>query len=315
MKTKKANMLSAAGAKQLKKNQFTLLELLIVVSILAIIGGGMISAYDGMEENAAQATATRDIAALDQAIRTFRVVEDGDLPNNVETLMSATPTTFSFDASIRDNVATDSGTYALSNILGSKVAGKFTVTALTADQMNALRNAGIDKLRYIDTAGDDEVASNLNIFNDGGSAAVNVGPLSEISIPQHAFEAPREGDNRNRGRGYQFDISGVDDADADDISVAVWNAGTNGYNNIKVNGAADAVLVGFGIGNASTIVASDSTASLASSPFYGNVGKEEYSHYIMLVDVSQDPAQLVAVVDARGDFLDEEFAEATDQKQ
>jgi hypothetical protein len=35
----------------------------------------------------------------------------------------------------------------------------------------------------------------------------------------------------------------------------------------------------------------------------------------MLVDVEQSPALLVAVVDARGDFLVEEFAEATGQKQ
>ena len=54
---------------------------------------------------------------------------------------------------------------------------------------------------------------------------------------------------------------------------------------------------------------------LSSAPYYGDGKKHEYAHYLMLVDVTKSPAEFVTVVDPRGDFLDEEFAESTGQKQ
>ena len=49
-------------------------------------------------------------------------------------------------------------------------------------------------------------------------------------------------------------------------------------------------------------------------PYYANVQKNEYNNYIMLVDVQQRPAKVVAVIDSKGDFRAEEFAEYLDQK-
>ena len=54
--------------------------------------------------------------------------------------------------------------------------------------------------------------------------------------------------------------------------------------------------------------------NLQHAPYYGNVAKHQYNHYIALIDVASSPAKLVAILDSRGDFLDEEFAEATGQK-
>jgi hypothetical protein len=175
----------------------------------------------------------------------------------------------------------------------------------------------------MDLEGDDELVSDLNAPAADGTPATNVGPLSEIDIPQHAFDAPRPGNARNRGRGFALDLPapGAVPTDPSSFSAMVWDAGAGGYNNVKVGAAADAVLVGLGIGNYSDIVNSNGSgsnvgnANFSSAPFYGDVAKNEYSHYVMLVDVSVNPAQLVAVVDARGDFLDEEFAESTGQKQ
>jgi prepilin-type N-terminal cleavage/methylation domain-containing protein len=302
--------------KKMKKiGHFTLLELLIVVAILAIIGGGMIAAYDGLETNAAQSSATRDIAALDQAVRTFKVVEKG-LPNNLESLLATTPAAkssgFGVDAIY---TITDADTVMASG-LASKLAGKFTPTLLTTDEVDNLNDSGVTEVRYVDVEVEANAAAvTSTVLESAGSesgaielASFKAGGVAEISIPQHMFESPREGSNRNRGRGFAvtFDVT---------TSVAIWNAGTGGYNNVKVGADKDAVLIGLGIGNASTLVGGSSNAALAHAPYYAGVDKADYSHYVALVDVSQSPAKLIAIVDARGDFLDEEFAESTDQKQ
>jgi prepilin-type N-terminal cleavage/methylation domain-containing protein len=331
-----------------KKNAFTLLELLIVVAILAIIGGGMIAAYDGLEENASQASSTRDIAALDQAMRTFKV-QEGSLPNNLESLIAAVPTTPAYSVTRLDSSVTAVTAPVAAAVLGSKLAGKFTVTTITGDQAANLAEAGITEIRYIDVAGNDGLEADLNILAADGNDATNVGDIADIDIPAHAFEAPRPGNRRNRGRGFYLDMGPtitqatadskdlaiadvalgdsngiIDSAEAQlafdaafttaSIPVAVWNAG-GGYNNVKVGAAADAVLVAFGIGNSSSLVSGTSDVGLAHAPYYANVAKNHYNHYIALVDVNQKPAKLVAIVDSRGDFLDEEYAESTDQKK
>ena len=305
--------------KKMKKSNFTLLELLIVVAILAIIGGGMIAAYDGLEEDAAQGAATRDIAALDQAFRTFKVVEKG-LPNNLESLLAADVSGATITMSGTDNVVAElSAAPTLTSGLASKVAGKFGVRALTADQLDNLRDSGLTLVRYIDAQGDDETESDLDINAADGTAATAVGPMSQIDIPQHMFESPRPGNGRDRGRGFVLDLADAG-FDATNVQFAVWDdqdpaAPVDNYNNVKVGAPANAVLVGFGIGNASTLITSGSEAGLAHAPYYANVAKEKYNHYIALIDVNQSPAKLVAIVDSRGDFLDEEYAEHTDQKQ
>jgi Tfp pilus assembly major pilin PilA len=311
------------------KKYFTLLELLVIVGILAIVGGSLITAYDGLTAQAAKATATHSIAGVTNSVRAYNVTEKS-LPNNLESLLAVTPTTVEFDTDLHDNVATAVATDAAkAGLLGSKLAGKFSVRNLNETQLGNLRDAGIDTVRYIDLLGNDEATADLTIENADGVAAAGVGAISQIDIPQLAFGVPRNGSGRNRGRGFAYDISA---AAATAVEFMVWgvkddaafdpDAPVPTFDNVKVGADADAVLVGFGIGNDSTIVGVDSNKDggvgnvrFNSAPFYGDVGKNEYSHYIMLVDVEQSPAKLVAVVDARGDFLVEEFAEANGQKQ
>lgn len=338
-------------ARYTKRKGFSLLELLVVVAIMAIIGGAVITAYDGLVSQSQKATATNTIGSLTNSVRQYKVVE-GSYPNNWESLMSAAPVALgTFDVNTGDTVvsATEStstsgtppittttsvsvsdeiGAVTVAGILASKIAGKFTPTLLTSDQVGALVDAGITKFRYTHSGGDDEADSNLtNIFTAGGTTEQDpeVGPLSEISIPQHAFEAPREDDGgtktRNRGRGFVTEF----DETSTDLFAMIWNEGTGGYNNIKVGANPDSVLIGLGIGNANTLVdpagnSGDSSAPvgsirLATAPFYGDVAKNTYQHYVALFDVSQSPAVFVAIVDSRGDFLDEEFAESTGQKK
>ncbi|MCP3695967.1 MAG: prepilin-type N-terminal cleavage/methylation domain-containing protein [Planctomycetaceae bacterium] len=287
-----------------KVSGFTLLEVLMVVAMLAIVGGAIITSYGGLEDKAAKGSATHTIAAVEEAFRVFAATEGG-LPNNLESLLAATPTTPAYVIAEADNGAADASATgaAFAGLLGAKIAGKFTIVDTDPAPLVA---AGITKIRYLDLKGNG-TGGTLDI-KDASGAATTVGDIGAISIPQHAFEAPRP-TNKNRGRGYYVNAVG-----GTSIPLAVWNAGDGGYNNVKVGGNPTSVLVGLGLGNASSLIGEGVFTNLAHAPYYGNVAKNQYNHYVALVDVSVSPAKLVAIVDSRGDFLDEEFAEATGQK-
>jgi len=282
---------------------FTLLEVLMVVAMLAIVGGAIISSYGGLEEKAAKGTATHTIAAVEKAFRLFEATE-GVLPNNLETLLAATPNSPTYVPTELDNAASGTtGTAAKASFLGSKMAGKFTV--VDTDPA-ALVAAGITRIRYLDLKGNGTGGA-LDIKDaDGGETTV--GDIAAITIPQHAFEAPRPG-NKNRGRGYYVNLAG-----GTNVPLAIWSPGTNGYNNVKVGAEPTAVLVCLGLGNASSLIGDGVFTNLGHAPFYGNVAKNEYNHYIALIDISVSRAKVIAILDSRGDFLDEEFAESTGQK-
>lgn len=303
--------------RSLRKAGFTLLEVLMVVAMLAIVGGAIITSYGGLEDKAAKGTATHTIAAVTEAFLVYDSTEGG-LPNNLETMAAATPTAPAYVAAELDNKADAvTGEVLAANVKQDKIPKKFGMQTASAAHISALVAAGITKIRYMDLKGNDETVATLDIKAADGTDATDVGPLSAISIPQHAFEAPRPGEGRNRGRGFYLNL--VADP-APTPKLAYWGAakgdGTTagGYDVIKVGGLNNQILVGMGLGNASNLVGEGVFTNLQHAPYYGNVAKHEYNHYIALIDVASSPAKLVAILDSRGDFLDEEFAEATGQK-
>lgn len=290
---------------------FTMLELLVVVAILAIIAGGLLVAYDGLEKKSALAEASHGIAGLDGAVRNFTSLR-GTAPDNLDSMLAATPV----DGT--QSPATITGGADIAS-MSSSLLGKITPTALTAAQRSALIKAGITKLRYIDAAGNVDTCAptcTLATLDAAGVAGV-VGNISKTDIPNRLFDIPRDGTGRNRGRGYSHTLAALD-------MVQVWDAGVGGINNLKVGAAATDVLIAFGLGNNSTITSVDDTAvgdtHLAQAPVYPDVKKSEYGRYVLLYNVGPSgldftKARLQAVVDAKGDFLDEELAEYSGQKQ
>ena len=91
------------------------------------------------------------------------------------------------------------------------------------------------------------------------------------------------------------------------------------------------VVAAFGIGNNCSVVKNDEVfnTGLAEAPYYTDVAKEEYGRYIALYHLASDTdgdenyianevfgsPKLLAILDTKGDWYDEEFAEYTGQKQ
>jgi len=329
----------------------TLLELLVVIAILAILGGSILVAYDGLEAQAAKGAATFNINGVDRAVRTFTVSERS-APSQLDSLIAANWTQAVSETGLPDDPldAVQTGAEPLFN-LGSKIAGKILIAdgdstdasgnpvgdangdgldddaLLTDAEAQTLVDAGVTELRYVDVLGNVNPIGGsdvtLDAFIDDGSAQGVLKAESVIDIPNRVFDTPRPGGAKRRGRGYSASVD-TDPATAGAQGgqpVMIWKPGTAGINNIKVGAKAGDRLVVFGLGNTSTMVGATNESAgvgnvtLSEAPYYGDVKKDEYGRFMLLYNVSASPAKLQAVIDARGDFLDEEHAEATGQKK
>ncbi len=291
-----------------KQYGFTLLEVLMVVAMLAIVGGAIITNYAGLEQKASAGTAAHSISGVANAIIVYQVTEE-TLPNNLESLIAATPTTPEFEADIPDNSAEGATAGALAAHLPHSLEDKLTVTDIDPEP---LLDAGITMIRYMDLAGNATTDGDHDLAIKGADGlATAVENVLEMDIPGHAFEIPLSTDG-NRGRGYHVEVPAVVTAEGT-IPMAVWNAGDNGYNNLLVGGAKTSILVGLGIGDASSLIGGGTFTNLGDAPFHGGVAKNQYNHYVALIDVSVEPARFVGVVCPNGHMIDSEFAESRGQ--
>ena len=283
-----------------KKTGFTLLEVLMVISMLAIVGGAIITNYGGLEQKTATGTSAHTMSAVENAFTVYQTTE-GVLPNNLETLIAATPDTPTFVLAETDNAAADATGGVLAGHLSHSLEDKLTVTELDPEP---LLDAGITRIRYMDLKGNlaTEGDKTLDIKGADG-AATNVENLAEIDIPGHAFEVPLSGDG-NRGRGYYVNlVAGTN------VPLAVWNAGADGYNNVLVGAERTSVLIALGLGDSSSLIGNGTFTNLNSTPYHGGMGRAEYNHFVALIDISVEPAKLVSIVCPRGHCNVEEYSE------
>jgi prepilin-type N-terminal cleavage/methylation domain-containing protein len=324
-----------------KQGGFTLLELLVVVAVLAIVAGTILGGITGVESRSASGSGANSIAAVESLTRAYR--SQGTVLNELDSLMSQ-------DCSACVAGTTPplaAATLLPSTIIGAKIgAEKLLAQSVPGAMVDALRNAGITKVRVLDSASIGE--------NAGGTAVCGVAPesnlafpcntnMTAIDIPGRMFDPPASATG-NRGRGFAAAVPA-----ATDTPLPIWRRGTviNGSpDNRKVGAGPTDVLVALGFGNNLIVGNSTNRPQVNSAPTYGGMNSNQYSRYLTLwnvgtaagniaTDVTTTPqnetlfpdlatgasaisggvAKFTAVVDTRGDFLDEEYAEASGQKQ
>ena len=296
----------------MRKTGFTLLELLVVIAILATVGGGLIVAYDGLDEKAAQGQATFNIAALDNNLRTFKTLNQGFGGGNFDSLLVANTTgTDSVGASF-----TGTSNQAI-NSMPPKLVGKLGAFPLPQEGIDALAAIGVTELRY--------VGSSL-VDGDGNTGNTNPG-----SIPNRIF------DNTTRGRGISRTLAANDHVavvEADNVADFAGDTPADSSRLRDIAGLDQTrghIVVAVGIGNNASLVKASGSGlegGLSEAPLYTNVPKTEYGRFIALFHVATDTdddgtfaageylgtAQFLGVIDTKGDWYDEEFSEYTGQK-
>ena len=341
---------------------FTLVELLVVVTILAILAGGAIAVFDGVGRRAAKGQAINDMSQLTRIIKNYQATQR-TLPSNFDSLLKVVGPTLAVDADYSpdgttnrnslfgavdgngDSIDPTNGSANIYEILpGQLRVGLNFVNWLSEEligstsnrpkilrvrhsyeTLNALTNAGIRELRFIDIAGDHSNAngSSITVSSVSGLAGQTIGRADDVLNPSQIFEQPLDNTNPtvavnliNLGRGFTFPI--IQDSTNDTVSIlsnqqgnavnpatfasdgmvlATWNPGPLGAENVLVGANATDILVAFGIGNNSTLInsrvvstdvnSSDTSVGLGEAPAYGAPIRATYSRYIALFKVGE----------------------------
>lgn len=265
-----------AGMKK-KEGGFTLLELLVVVAILAAIAGTATIMLQDTDRKGAAAAHVAMMDELSKGIQTFRVLNQGNYPNNFDSLLQ--------------NATNDlAGTPGISAVLSTDLTGNLTVGALTAADATALANVGINTARVIDPTLQGGLCADATIralITDKGNDVT----AQNIFRPVLA-----------NGCGY------ATNAPIAAGSVATW---TGGNERVGLAAASTDKLVAFGVGADSSLFDPTIIGALSNTPVYRHVANNEYNRFIVLFNVSTAGGQATfqAIVDGAGDTKDEELGE------
>jgi prepilin-type N-terminal cleavage/methylation domain-containing protein len=265
-----------------RQRAFTLLELLVVVAILAIIGGGLLVAYEGLEEDASEGQDSFNIGGVNRAVRTFRVL-NSTFPDELDSLLAGDASAAVFTGALLDRLDDD-------------LAGRLLATAtLSAGELAALNAIGITTVRDIDTdAGGTNPYDNDNDFTD-----------DSVTVPNRIFD-----DQQAAPSGFYGVARTLAAAD----EVATVSVGST-LGTLLGLVAGDEV-VAIGLGNNTSMANAAYNGALGEVP-YSRVGVGEYGRYILLLQVSDaggafSEARFLGVLDAKGKLLDEAYADFAD---
>ncbi len=339
---KDAKLRTKAQKLQAKQGGFTLLELLVVVTLLATLATGALVAYEGIGENAQDTAAAGNILAAESAIRNYRAIED-EYPNqwdNLANLDGTTPGTTGVEPHLDATTQAFIGQWTTTP--ASPLAGGTVLEAVA----EALEEVGIDELQTLEqiavspngavpnlawnesstkTAGE---ASELEFSFDattGALADIEWDGASELGNPIALSIVP------SGGNGDGCTADGASISTSIDTTAAADSATLNLVNDALDDDGCHLVLaLGFGKDVPGTTIDSRVAISQAPTASTENVNPaEDYARYIALFQVAtMDPGaadatadvitaadvlprpRLIGVVDPEGRILDTALAGA-----
>jgi prepilin-type N-terminal cleavage/methylation domain-containing protein len=310
-------------SKQSQKG-FTLLELLIVVTIIAILSVGAILAYDGLTENAQSATAANNTVSADQSIRNYRAVT-GNYPNQWDHLVTDD-----------GDEATATGGAALDFVADETYSVLATVdlSSISGTIAEAFEEVGIDELQARRISGtapgtEPNLQHSEGAASDGQTIEVE---LEDGVFPDRLVVIPTASDITDDGNvNPAFCTVAGQATDAIDgglragTALAAQNYMTTINDNLGEDECHLVVALGFGHDAAHSTV--NSNVAIAAAPAFisNNINPAtNYARYIALFDMGVDANEngdiseteiyakprLIGIIDPEGKTIDQNVAAA-----
>ncbi len=291
---------------QAKEKGFTLLELLVVITLIAILATGALVAYENVGESAESAQAANTIGTLDRAIRTYRAVENV-YPNQWDTLMDANGDEMTFAAS------------GMKGFLGEwDIAGSTGLDGILAP---IFEESGIEELQQVNAGAvlDGRAPNRMHNESAGDSAEVEIEdgdfPASVAVVPSQQCTT--------------FGAAGGYPGSAFDGTATTSNELQNAYGDALESDECHA-LIALGFGGDAAASTAFSNVAIAQSPTYiATTGDADtainpethYARYIGLFHAGQyddadnewewnDQLRLIAIVSTDGKNIDQLVSEA-----
>lgn len=334
-------MRAKAQKLQAKQKGFTLLELLVVITLLATLSTAALVAYDGVGENARDASAATAVNTLEGSLRNYRSIV-GEYPEQFDNLANV------------DALLTG-GAMDLMSDQTQQFFGQLTITAAAADAgtgqaaaiFNSLKEAGLEELQSVQNGTDWDVGYVPNLAMNESYSETNTLPGSEIEFTDSGTMEFDENDiatNTFTNVALSIVPSGADTGLGDcgvftasdlEFSFDGVAVDTNANLNLITDGLESDgcdLVVALGIGKEVPGATLGQPVEIAQVPTVGtnNINpKDNYARAIALFYVGSDgsddsipdgtiseseifdTARLIAVVDGEGRTIDEISAAAT----
>jgi prepilin-type N-terminal cleavage/methylation domain-containing protein len=305
-----------------KQGGFTLLELLVVVAILAAIAGTAAIALQDTDARASAAAHVAMMDELDKGIRTYRVLQKNQYPDNFDSIMETTGA-IAADGTIATGTAQlgiaaheDLRVMALNLITapGEVNAGDTVVERLHDLGITQLRVASTDS--SADPDGDLDCSDHEALVASRGNAVVAgnifLSPAANGCGGSHTLSNASNvmvwagGTERITGEYTPNDFVPADSASVASTDATAANVGAP-------------IFMAVGIGPSTTLFNKENIGSMTTVPVYRHVSETEYNRFVALFHIANvsgdgtyapvDQVLLTAIVDGAGDTKEEELGE------
>lgn len=276
-----------------KQKGFTLLELLVVITLLAILSVGALVAYDGLTEKAQAAATSNNTTSVDRAIRAYRIIAQ-QYPTQWDNLANPTAATGHLGlASATQAVLADFDTSANASLSSAVFA--------------SLEAVGIKDLQEV-TALAPNVVPNLQ-HNEGANPSANeidVDAAAHLAILPTQFSVGLKYDGTAATAADSLRLNKLNDSFAADT---------------------DALVIALGFGHDAAHSTTDSKAAIATPATYTSAKvdpSKNYARYIGLFHVGtaaasgtpvavsdiHQKAHFIGMIDPEGNGIDDNIAAA-----